>query len=58
MELWLERLLCGVLGFQDPPYRAAAIAVLGPRAYWIASLEREVWLDAMDGRKVVVLDLA
>ena len=58
LELGYERLLRGLCGVEQAPYRAAAVAVFGTRADGVASLEGEVWLDAMNGGKVVVLDFA
>lgn len=40
------------------PYGASTIAVFGLGADGVTSLEREVWLDVVDGRIVVVLYLA
>ena len=42
----------------DAPDGEAAIAVLGTRSDRIAGLEREILLHIVDGREIVVFDLA
>jgi hypothetical protein len=42
----------------DAPDGEAAIAVLGTRSDRIAGLEREILLYIVDGREIVVFDLA
>ena len=54
--LWL-RCALGRTIWQSP-YRGSTIAVLGFGPDWITGLEGEVRLDVVDGRVVVVLDLA
>ena len=43
---------------RQTPDRRAAVTVFGFWTYWVAGLEGEVWLDAVNGSIIVVLDLA
>lgn len=58
LEFGFEGLLRRVGGVEQAPYRAASITVVGAGPDGVAGLEGEVWLNAVDGRKVVVLDFA
>ena len=54
--LGLRRLFCDTI--RQAPDGGTAIALSSIRANWIAGLEGEIRLDVIDGRVVVVLDLA
>lgn len=43
---------------QQTPYGRPSIAFRCVRAEWVAGLEGKVLLDAMNGRKIVILELA
>jgi hypothetical protein len=60
LQLWVKiRLECPLRRpINHAPYGASAIAVFRVWTKWIAGLETEVRLDAVDGGEVVVFDFA
>jgi hypothetical protein len=60
LQLWVEiRRECSFRRpVNDTPYGRPAIAFFRVRAKGIAGLEGEVLLNTVDGRKIVVFDLA
>jgi hypothetical protein len=60
LQLWpyLRRECFGLARREESPYATSTIAVLRVGAYWIAGLEREVFLYAEYRRVIVVFYFA